>query len=153
MKELDKNAANHGVNITSFSAGSIFTMQEHLLKMVGYGTYGMISRAAYGLGASVVMGKGENGAIVGSVGGLAVGMLVTAGAVALLGGSTPILIGAAVAGGLGSTAGGVFFQSLYDAYDKYSTGRDSVPKKDSFLPSDADDYDFDSGTVLPPIII
>ncbi len=110
VSELEKNAAANGLNAASFSIGSIFAMQEQLLKIVGVGTVGTVMRSVYGVGASIAIGGGTSGAIVGSLGGLAVGVLVTAGAVALLGASTPVLIGAAVAGGLGSTAA-VYFSS------------------------------------------
>lgn len=153
VSELEKNAAANGLNAASFSIGSIFAMQEQLLKIVGVGTVGTVMRSVYGVGASIAIGGGTSGAIVGSLGGLAVGVLVTAGAVALLGASTPVLIGAAVAGGLGSTAGSVFFQSLYDAYDKYSEGRGSVPGKTNFLPSDSENFDFGNAKVLEPIVI
>lgn len=152
MDRLEANATAYGVNSAAFTTGTIFGLQEQLLKSVGAGTLSTVGRAVYGVGSSIVIGGGSEGAIAGSIGGMAVGVLVTVGAVALLGGSTPVLIGAAIAGGLSSTAGGVFFQSLYEAYGDYSSSRGSTPAIDAMFPSDFDGSNL-PGTVLEPIIV
>jgi len=148
---LERNMAQHGVNSASLSVGSVFALQEALLKSVNIGTLGTMTRSIYGTGASFVIGGGSEGALIGSLGGLATGILVTAAGVALLGASTPALIGVAVASGLTSTAAGVLFQSLYEAYDRYSNSNAAAPKPSEALPSDA--FNFDRGLVLDTIVI
>ena len=152
VDRLEQNALAHGINFANFGTGTVFNTTGNILKSVGYGTLGTVTRSLYGTTASIIIGDGTSGTVVGSLAGLGAGLLATTAATAILGTSLGGLIGAGVAAGLTAAAAGVLFQSLYEAYDIYHASNVGTPTSSDVFPNGIDNFD-PNVTVLDPIIV